>query len=82
VRVVRMRCTSPDDAHPACGDNELVLIRAARVTELPFLHTIDWAAGQMSTIGGPLPVGRTATTLAGSGWRPTKPMSLSPQTRL
>ncbi len=42
-----MRCTSPDDAHPACGDNEPVRIRAARVTELPFLQTIDRAAGQM-----------------------------------
>jgi GNAT superfamily N-acetyltransferase len=34
-------------SHPACGDNELVRIRAARVTELPYLQTIDRTAGQM-----------------------------------
>ena len=33
--------------HPAPGDNELVRIRAARVTELPFLQAIDRVAGQM-----------------------------------
>src|SRR5258708_26149206 len=47
-----MRCTSPEDAHPACGDNELVRIRAARVTELHFMQTIDRAAGCRLPLSG------------------------------
>ncbi len=41
------RATARMMPHPAHGDNELVRIRAARVTELPFLQAIDRGAGQM-----------------------------------